>query len=80
MTTNSKAKPRGQWTAEEIARNKRASEARALRDREKTPEERLEQTARMSRFVSELREGREDLRSSVSSAARVQSTPRGLRP
>jgi hypothetical protein len=57
MATPSKPKPRGPWTPEEIARNERANQARALCDREKTPEERLEETLRLSRFISELRQG-----------------------
>lgn len=50
-------KPRGPWTPEEVARNERAEQARVLRDLEKTPEERLEETVRLSRLMSELREG-----------------------
>ncbi|MFI4978234.1 MAG: hypothetical protein ACHQC8_06125 [Solirubrobacterales bacterium] len=57
MAAKRKAKPRGPWTAEEIARNERAEETRALRDREKSTQERLEETLRLSRFVSELRQG-----------------------
>jgi len=56
-TAKSKAKPKGPWTAEEIARNERVAQVRALRDREKTREERLEETLRLSRFISELRQG-----------------------
>jgi hypothetical protein len=80
MAAKRKTKPTGPWTAEEIDRNERAKEARAQRDHEKTPEERLEETLRMSRFLSELRQGVDGPRGSVSSPARVQSTPRGLRP
>jgi hypothetical protein len=57
MASKAKTKTRGTWTTEEAARNERANQARARRDREKTPEERLEETVRLSRFVSELREG-----------------------
>jgi len=60
MASSPKAKPRGPWTAEEIARNERANEVRAMRDREKSPDQRLEETLRLSRFVSELREGLPD--------------------
>jgi len=45
------------WSAEEIAREELATRLRAERDRKKTPEERLEETLRLSRFMSELREG-----------------------
>jgi hypothetical protein len=60
MAAKPKAKPRGPWTPEEIAREERANQARAQRDREKTPEERLEETLRLSRFLSELRQGLPD--------------------
>ena len=57
MVDKPKTKPKGLWTPEEIAREERANRARALRDRAKTPEERLEETVRLSRFISELRDG-----------------------
>jgi hypothetical protein len=57
MADKPKTKPKGPWTPEEIAREERANRARALRDRAKTPEERLEETVRLSRFISELRDG-----------------------
>jgi hypothetical protein len=52
-----KARPKGRWTSEEIARNERVNKIRVERDREKTPAERLEETVRVSRFISELRQG-----------------------
>jgi len=57
MASTPKAKPKGPWTPEEIARDQRVNKARALRDGAKTPEERLEETVRLSRFISELRDG-----------------------
>jgi hypothetical protein len=45
------------WTREEREREERVREIRARRNREKTPEERLEETVRLSRFMSELRQG-----------------------
>ncbi len=60
MAATPKAKPRRPWTPEEIARNERANRARLARDHEKTPEERLEETVRLSRFISELRQGLRD--------------------
>jgi hypothetical protein len=57
MAAKPKTKPRGPWTPAEIARNERANRVRAQRDREKSAEERLEETLRLSRFVSELRQG-----------------------
>ena len=60
MSTVPKSKPKGPWTPEEIARNERVNQARLASDREKTPEERLEETVRLSRFISELRQGAPD--------------------
>jgi hypothetical protein len=57
MATKPKARPKGSWTPEEIAREERATRARALNDRQRTPEECLEETLRLSRFISELRQG-----------------------
>jgi hypothetical protein len=57
MSAPQKMRPKGPWTAEEFARHERAEQIRALRDLEKTPEERLEETIRLSRFMSELKEG-----------------------
>jgi hypothetical protein len=57
MSTTPKSKLRGPWTPEEIAREERATRARAARDRQRTPEERLEETVRVSRFMSELTHG-----------------------
>ena len=45
------------WTNEEREREERVREIRARRDREMTPEERLQETLRLSRFMSELRQG-----------------------
>lgn len=52
-----KARPKGPWTPEEIARNERANKIRIEQDREKSPAERLEETVRLSRFISELQQG-----------------------
>jgi hypothetical protein len=46
-----------QWTPGERAREERACAVRARRDLEKTLEERLEETLRLSRLMSELRQG-----------------------
>jgi hypothetical protein len=45
-----------QWTADEQAREDRVREIRTRQDRHKRPEERLEETVRLSRLISELRE------------------------
>lgn len=55
-----KSRPKGPWTPEEIARNERVNKIRIERDREKSPAERLEETVRLSRFISELRQGMPD--------------------
>lgn len=57
MPAEPKRKPRGPWTPEEIAREERATRARHARDRQSTPEQRLEETVRVSRFMSELTHG-----------------------
>ncbi|MHB1860886.1 MAG: hypothetical protein ACYCUM_12420 [Solirubrobacteraceae bacterium] len=57
MAEKRQAKPRGPWSEEEIARDERAERARAASDRAKTPAERLEETVRLSRLLSELRAG-----------------------
>jgi hypothetical protein len=57
MATSPKPRPKGPWTPEEKARNERVNRERAQRDLEKTPEERLEETIRLSKFISELRQG-----------------------
>jgi hypothetical protein len=46
-----------QWTPEERASEERARAIRACRDREKSPEQRLEETLRLSRLMSELQQG-----------------------
>lgn len=45
------------WTREEREREQRVREIRARHAREQTPEVRLEETVRLSRFISELRQG-----------------------
>jgi hypothetical protein len=57
MASRPQAKPRRLWTSEEIGREEQATRVRAARDREKSPEERLEETVRLSRFMSELSQG-----------------------
>jgi hypothetical protein len=45
------------WTPEERAREERAGMIRARQDREGTPEDRLEETLRLSKLMSELQQG-----------------------
>jgi hypothetical protein len=64
MAAKPKTNPQGAWTREEIAREEQATRARHARDRQSTPETRLEETVRVSRFMSELTHGtRGDVRS-----------------
>jgi hypothetical protein len=60
MPAASKAKRRGSWTPEESACNERVNRERDTRDTRKSPEERLEETLRLSRFINELRDGAPD--------------------
>jgi hypothetical protein len=46
-----------QWTVAERAREERVRAIRGRQDRAKTPEDRLEETLRLSRLMSELRQG-----------------------
>jgi hypothetical protein len=63
MASSPEAQHRRSWSPEEIGREERAARLRAVRDREKSREERLEETLRLSRFMSELSQGaRDDLR------------------
>jgi hypothetical protein len=45
------------WTPDERAREERTRTIRARQDRQKTPEDRLEETLRLSRLMSELQQG-----------------------
>lgn len=56
MTDMTEHRP-SQWTREEREREEHVREIRARRDREMTSEERLRDTLRLSRFMSELRQG-----------------------
>ena len=57
MTSETSSGHPRQWTPAERARELRARAVRSRRDREKTPEERLEETLRLSRLMSELQLG-----------------------
>jgi hypothetical protein len=57
MPANGSNKPSGAWTADEVARHERAEQWRAAQERAKTPQERLEETVRLSKLMSELRSG-----------------------
>ena len=48
---------RTRWTAEERDREDRTHAVMLQGDKEKTPEERLEETIRVSRLIAELQQG-----------------------
>jgi hypothetical protein len=48
---------RARWTPEECAREEGAQAVRSQEGQEKGPEERLEETLRLSRLVAELQQG-----------------------
>jgi len=52
MAVKPKAKLRGPWTAEEIARNERADKAQVARDREHGVSANLEEAVALSRFAN----------------------------
>ena len=60
MASRPKVQRPRSWSPQEIARENRATKLRAVRDREKSREERLEETLRLSRFMSELSQGARD--------------------
>jgi hypothetical protein len=60
MEAAQRARRQEAWTTDEVTRQERSERVRAERDRAKTPQERLEETLRLSRFVSELAEGAAD--------------------
>jgi hypothetical protein len=56
MADESEGKPRGPWTAEEIARNERAAQARVARDRARGVSANLEETVALTRFANRFAE------------------------
>jgi len=52
MAAEPRQKPRGPWTAEEIARNKRANQAQVERDRAHGVSANLEEAAALARFAN----------------------------
>jgi hypothetical protein len=57
MTRKMANRQGSKWTPEERAREERARAIRARQDRDKGSEERLEETLRLSRLMSELQQG-----------------------
>jgi hypothetical protein len=60
MQETRNVKPQGVWTPDEIAREEAITRVRAERDRAKGSQERLEETLKLSRLISELRQGLPD--------------------
>jgi hypothetical protein len=56
MAVKPKAKPRGPWTVEEIARSERANKAQVARDRERGVSANLEEAVALSRFANRFSE------------------------
>jgi hypothetical protein len=56
VSTTPKAKPRGPWTAEEIARNERATRARVARDRKRGVSANLDEAVALTRFANRFAE------------------------
>ncbi len=56
MAGKQKAKPRGPWTAEEIARHERANRAQVERDRKRGVSANLEETVALTRFANRFAE------------------------
>jgi hypothetical protein len=56
MAAKPKAKPKGPWTPEEIARNERAARAQVARDRARGVGANLEEAAALARFANRFAE------------------------
>jgi len=62
VTAAKRAKPKGPWTAEEIARNERVANLRVQRDRERGVSANLEETVKLTRFANKFAEAFKDAR------------------
>jgi len=62
MAEKLKAKPKGPWTPEEIARNERANQAQVARDRARGVSANLEETVALTRFANRFAEAFKDAR------------------
>ncbi len=56
MAEQPKGKPRGPWTAEEIAREERANRAQVVHDRARGESKNLEEAAALARFANRFAE------------------------
>jgi hypothetical protein len=59
-TAQQKARPRGPWTPEEIARNERVARARVASDRKRGVSANLEDAVALTRFANRLAEAFKD--------------------
>jgi hypothetical protein len=62
MAEKSKARPKGQWTREEVERNERVAKARAARDRKRGIQVNLEDGVALTRFANRFAEAFRDAR------------------
>jgi hypothetical protein len=62
MPAKPKAKPRGPWTAEEVARNERVAQIRVREDRKRGVSANLQDTVKLTRFANRLAEAFKDAR------------------
>lgn len=60
MASTPKAKPRGPWTPEEIARNERVARIRVREDRKRGVSANLEDTVKLTRFANRFAEAFKD--------------------
>ncbi|HVA20149.1 MAG TPA: hypothetical protein VMU55_08235 [Solirubrobacteraceae bacterium] len=56
MATKPKAKPKGPWTPEEIARNERVAQIRVREDRKRGVSANLEDLVKLTRFANRFAE------------------------
>ena len=56
MAAKPKARPKGPWTAEEVAREERANRAQVERDRARGVSANLEEAAALARFANRFAE------------------------
>ena len=62
MAMTPKPRPKGPWTAEEIARNERVAKARVTRDRKRGVSANLEEGVALTRFANRFAEAFRDAR------------------
>lgn len=60
MAAKPQARPKGPWTAEEIARNERVAQIRVARDRARGVSANLEDAVKLTRFANRLAEAFRD--------------------